>query len=283
MQARRAAGPALALLVLDGLAAASPARAGNNYITTFTKTDNIFTNLNQQFPNTGAGVPGSGVGVPNATFLFNPATYTSSNAVAGANQTTNGVSFLLASDAAGHDFTEIGDTPLTVATNLSGVTSVSALTNSYNNATETVTFTGSSGASETFAGVQLHDFNGQGGPINNSASVNGSAVPNFFDQTAFQVNDVGAGGSGNSSNGDFSTYGLDEQTFVLSSAFAGQSLQSITFMNNGGGTPLLLGVTASTPASAAPEPSQAAGLALTALGLGGLLLRARRRKAAPTP
>lgn len=35
--------------------------------------------------------------------------------------------------------------------------------------------------------------------------------------------------------------------------------------------------------SAAPEPSQVAGLAFTALGLGGLLLRARRRKAAPTP
>ncbi len=266
----------LASLTLLGLAAVSPAQAQNTFVTNFTKTDNIFTNLNQQYPTTGTGVPGSGVGVPNASFLFDPATYTSPNAVAGANQTTNGVSFLLTSDSAGRDFSEVGGTPLTVTTNLFGVTSVSTLMNSYFNATENVTFTGSGGATETFSAVQLHDFNVQGGPINNSFTFNGSATPNLFDQTAFQVNDQGAGGSGNSATGDFATYGLDEQTFVLSSAFAGQTLQSITFANNGGGTPLLLGITASSPV---PEASTTVSLGLLlAFGLGGVVL-ARKKSA----
>lgn len=284
MQTRRAAGSALAFFVLGGLAAAPSAHAGNNPITNFTKTDNIFTNLNQQYPNTGAGVPGSGVGIPNQTFLFNPATYTSTNAVAGANKTTNGVTFLLASNASGKDFAEIGSTPLAIATNLFGVTSVSTLTNSYFNPTESITFAGSGGALETFSGVQLHDFNGQGAPINNSFTVNGSATPNLFDQTAFQVNDVGAGGSGNSSNGSFGTYGLDEQTFVLTSAFAGQTLQSITITNSGGGTPILLGVTATTAGAPVPEASTAVSFGLLlALGLGGLVVAAKRRKISGEP
>ena len=276
MSASRPAIFTLASLTLIGLATVSPAQAQNTFVTNFAKTNNIFTNLNQQYPSTGTGVPGSGVGVPNASFRFNPATYTSPNAVAGANKTTNGVSFLLISDSAGRDFSEIGGTPLTVATNLFGITSVSTLMNSYFNASENVTFTGSGGATETFSGVQLHDFNGQGGPINNSFAVNGSATPNLFDQTAFQVVDTGAGGSGNSSNGAFGTYGLDEQTFVLSSAFAGQTLQSITFANNGGGTPLLLGITASSPV---PEASTTVSFGLLlALGLGGVVL-ARKKSA----
>ncbi len=276
MYASRPAILALASLTLLGLAAVSPAQAQNTFVTNFTKTNNIFTNLNQQYPTTGKGVPGSGAGVPNASFLFNPATYTSPNVVAGANQTTNGVSFLLTSDSIGRDFAEIGSTPLTVATNLFGITSVSTLTNSYFNASENVTFTGSGGATETFSGVQLHDFNGQGGPINNSFAVNGSVTPNLFDQTVFQVNDQGAGGSGNSATGDFATYGLNEQTFVLSPAFANQTLQSITFANNGGGTPLLLGVTASSPV---PEVSTTVSLGLLlALGLGSVAV-ARKKSA----
>lgn len=154
----------LATLALVSLAAAPAAHAGDTQITNFSKTNNIFTNLNQQFPNTGAGVPGSTTGVANASFLFNPATYTSLNAVAGANQTTNGTTFLISSDASGRDFSEIGGTPLTISTNLFGVTSVHTLTNSYFNAQETITFTGSGGASETFSGVQLHDFNARAVP-----------------------------------------------------------------------------------------------------------------------
>ncbi len=279
MSTSRPAILALASLTLFGLAAVSPAQAQNSYITNFAKTDNIFTNLNQQYPTTGPGVPGSGMGVPNASFLFNPATYTSPNAVSGANKTTNGVSFLLTSDASGRDFAEIGGTPLTVTTNLFGVTSISTLTNSFFNANENVTFTGSGGATQTFTAVQLHDFNGQGAPINNSFAFNGSATPNFFDQTAFQVVDTGAGGSGNSSNGAFGTYGLDEQTFLLSSVFASQTLQSITFTNNGGGTPLLLGITA-TPGGIPPVPEASTtvslGLLLALAGMAAVIRRKRQ-------
>lgn len=283
MSASRPAILALASLTLLGLAAVSPVQAQNTFVTNFAKTDNIFTNLNQQFPTTGSGVPGSGIGVLNASFLFNPATYTSPNAVSGANKTTNGVSFLLTSDVSGRDFAEIGGTPLTVATNLFGVTSVSTLTNSYFNANENVTFLGSGGATETFTAVQLHDFNGQGGPINNSFTFNGSTTPNLFDQTAFQVVDTGAGGSGNSSNGAFGTYGLNEQTFLLSPVFASQTLQSITFTNNGGGTPLLLGITATTNSAPPPVPE-----ASTTVSLGLLLMLAGmaavvRRKRGPKP
>lgn len=276
MQTSLAAGSALALFVLGSLAAAPSAQAGGNRITNyeitgFSKNANIFTNLNKQFPNTGASTP-------NALFLFDPATYTSANAVSGANQTTNGVKFLITSDTNGADFAQIS-TSLTIASDVSGVTSVTTLTNSYHDAQETIMFTGSGGATETFSNVQLHDFNAQGGPINNSFTVNGSATPNLFDQTAFQVNDQGAGGTGNSGTGDFSTYGINEQTFDLTPAFAGQTLQSITITNDGGGTPILLGVTAIT-AAPVPEASSVVSLGLLlTLGLGGLIVARRKQTA----
>ncbi len=71
------------------------------------------------------------------------------------------------------------------------------------------------------------------------------------------------------------------RNFVLSTDARGLLTVAFDLANTGGATataPVTL--TVSSP-SAAPEPSQVAGLALTALGLGGLLLRARRRKAAP--
>ena len=257
------------------------------YLPGFNKTNNIYTALNQQFPTTGTGTPGSGTGTPNAQFLFDPATYTSPNAVAGANRTTNGVIFQLASDSAGHDFAEVGGTSsVSVACNIFGATSVSALLNSYSYSNVNVTFTGSGGASETFGSVGLYDFNAQGGPINNSYNFNGSAAPNLLVQTAFQVNDQGGGGSGNSSTGDFATYGLDEYTFTLDPAFADQTLQSITFQNNNtSNSTLVFGVTATSPSVSNPVPEASTTVSLgllLALGALGCGVRARR-KAAQAP
>jgi hypothetical protein len=276
---------------LIGLAALAmtPAYAQTNYaITDFNKTDNIFTNLNQQFPHTdpGTGVPGSTVGAPNQTFVFDPSTYTSANAVAGANQTTNGVTFTLASDAAGHDFTEVqnltGGT-LTVPVNIPQATSVHFLAASYFNPSADFTFTASGGVSETFSAVGLHDFNAQGGPRNQSFAFNGSATPNVLDQTAFQVTDTGAGGSGNSTNGDFATYGLEEYSFQLDPAFAGQTLDLISVTADGS-NPLILGITAtsgSVSPTATPEPSSIALFASSACaGLAFLRRRQKARKAA---
>ncbi len=263
----------LATLAVTVLTAAQPAHAQSFTPVPFAKTDNIYTNLNQQYPHSGTGTPGSGVGTANQTFRFNPATYTSPNAVAGANKTTNGATFTIASDAAGHDFAEIGNgSSLVVPTSLAGVSQVSILVNGYNNPGATFTFAASGGATETFSSIQLHDFNGQGTPRNDRFTINGTS-PDFLDQTAFQVIDVGAGGSGNSSNGAFGTYGIDEDTFILSSAFVSQTLQSITITAQGD-TPIVLGISALTPA---PEPSQLSALAIGLLGLGTLAVRAKRR------
>src|SRR5581483_7815048 len=73
-----------------------------------------------------------------------------------------------------------------------------------------------------------------------------------FDQTVFQVQDIGGGGSGNSSNGAFNTYGLVEQSFILGPQFAGQTLTSMTITANGS-APLLFGVTVA--GGAAPASS----------------------------
>lgn len=275
--------PMLSLLTVS--AGGVSAHAQTNYpITNFTKTNNIFPNLNQQYPHTdpGTAIPGSGVGAPNQTFVFDPATYTSPNAVAGANQTTNGVTFTLTSDPAGHDFTEINNLvsgTLTIPVSIADATSVHFLINSYFNPSANFTFTATGGVSETFSGVQLHDFNAQGSPRNDSLTFNGNPTPNLLDQTTFQVVDVGAGGTGNSTNGSFATYGLDEDSFLLDSSFVGQTLQSITITANGS-NPILLGVTVTgvTPAAATPEPGSMA--LLIGLGLSGAGCLVRRRKSA---
>jgi hypothetical protein len=101
--------------------AATPAGPALVFITDFTKTNNVFTDLNQQFPNTGPGTPGSGVGVPNAAFYFDPATYTSGNAVANSDLAPSGITFLLTSDPNGRDYSEIPlTTPLVVPLNVTG-------------------------------------------------------------------------------------------------------------------------------------------------------------------
>lgn len=121
----------LATLAVLGLAATQPARAQSYTPIPFAKTDNIYTNLNQQYPHSGTGTPGTGIGAPNQTSLFNPATYTSPNAVAGANQTTNGATFTIASGANGHDFVEVSGTALIVPTSIANVSQVSILVNSF--------------------------------------------------------------------------------------------------------------------------------------------------------
>ena len=241
-----------------------------DFVTSFNKVNNIYTNLNQQFPNTGSGTPGTQVGTPNATFFFDPATYTSPNAAAGANRTTNGTTFLLSSDTSGHDFTEIGSdgvaSTLTIPIDLANVTSFHTLMAAYNGGSANVTFLGSGGAAETFS-ITLPDFY-TGANINQSSAVNGSATNNLFDQTVFQVNDVGAGGTGNSATGGNGTYDLTEQSYVLSGAFANQTLTSVTITQTGG-TPLLLGMTADVP-----EPSTWAAM-LVGMGLLACVLRRR--------
>jgi hypothetical protein len=271
------------VLCIVGSGALTAAGQVPYYVTDFTKTNDIYTNLNEQFPNTGPGVPGSGVGTPNSSFVFNPQTYTSANSVAGANQTTNGIVFDLTSNATGQDFTEIsnlGGGILTIPVSVPNPLDAYFLVNGYNNPSATFTFTGSGGATETFSSVQLHDFNAQPAPRNYSLEYNGSLTPNFFDQTSFQVFDQGAGGSGNSTTGDTATYGIDEDTFVLSSAFAGQTLDSISITSLGS-NPLLLGltITGQSPSvsNGTPEPGS---LALFAAGLplAAILVRRARYK-----
>ena len=270
---------AAGLGILAG-AAQAPA-ATLTYETNFTKTDNIYTNLNQQFPNTGPGVPGSAAGTPNASFLYNPYTFSPGTDLAG----NNGISFNLASDAAGRDFTEFGSAgfglpgSVTVPIGASGLSSVAALVSAYNGTTINAIFTGIDGTTQTFSNISVPDFNG-GGTVNSCAGGVGTLTAPC-EQTAFQVTDVGGGGSGNSSNGAFNTYDLVELNFSLDSALASEALASVTF-SDGGYEGLLLGVTAVSAGSSGggggmgvPEPASFAPLAAGLLGLGLL-----RRKTA---
>ena len=255
--------PAIAAAAL--LAAVAPAQAVQNYATTFAKTDNIYTNLNQQFPVTGTGVPGSGVGTPNASYLFSPPPTGSGNLM---NDVNNGINFLLTSDAAGHDFSEVQNgSSLTLPIALGNATAVYLLAGAYNTTLINVTLTGTGGATQTFNGIYLPDFNG--GTTNTVAG-------GVADQTVFQVLDVGAGGSGNSSNEAYNYYGLTEVGLTLGAQFAGQTLTSATITSSGS-TALILGATvvAPAPVGGVPEPAT---WAMLLAGFGGVGVAARARR-----
>ena len=255
-------------LLLGALAVVPSARAQTQVdLTNFTKNGNIYTNLNQQFPNTGAGVPGSNIGVPNATYLFDPSNYTSPGYVAGSDLPANGIDFLLTSNATGQDVDAIdGGTTLVVPVNLAGTTAVYILGAAFNGQTVNVTFTGSAGDTQTFNNIYLPDFNG------GNASGFG---PGVSDQTVLEVNDVGAGGSGNSATGDYNRYDLTELGFAINPTLQNETLTSLAITSNGY-EPLVLGVTAVTNAAAAvPEPGSMLLLGSALAGLAACYRRSR--------
>ena len=266
------------------------AHAGSiTYLTTFNKTDNIYTNLNQEFPNTGPGVPGSGTGVPNATFLFDPATFNPAGLVAGSNLANNGIDFMLASNSTGQDFAESDfsttNAPLTITSNVAGVTAAYLLTAAYFGVNFDVTFNGTGGATETF----VVDSSLGGAPdfchpdlINAATAQNGSLTNNVFDQTVLQVSDNTDGcGTGNTGLGGATvTNSLYEQTFLLNSSFAGQNLLSTVIQNttpfNRGFDLLVFGETVAGASSSPSAPEPATGF--LALGAFALAIVARRRR-----
>jgi PEP-CTERM motif len=263
---------AAAALALTGVMSTAAHAGSVIYVTDFAKNDNIYTNLNQAFPNTGPGVPGSGQGTANASYLWTPPATGAGSLL---NDVNNGINFNLTSDASGHDFTDLGGT-LNIATSVNDATTVYLLLGAYFGVNDSVTFTGSGGATQTFTNVSIPDFNG--GSINVTS-------PTFSDQTVFQVHDVGAGGTGNSSNGDYNYYDLTEATFVLGSQFAGQTLTSTTIVSSGYET-LVLGETVAssdtvgTPGGV-PEPASWAMMLVGFGGLGGVLRRRRQAAVAP--
>ena len=97
-----------------------------------------------------------------------------------------------------------------------------------------------------------------------SNTINGTTTRN-----AFTVTGQGAAGTGNVATGAYGTYVIDEQQFVLSSAFATQTLQQITYTYTGtSGTAILEGLSVLT---AVPEPPSVillgAGLAVASTSL----------------
>ena len=134
------------------------------------------------------------------------------------------------------------------------------------------TFAGSGGYCRTFANIALPDFSG--GTIN---SVSGDVS----DQTVFGVRGVGAGGTGNSSNGAVGFYSLTEVGFALGDLGA-RTLTSATITGNGYET-LILGATAVSPSAgpAVPEPATWAML-MIGFGAAGTALRRRRGRDAAT-
>jgi hypothetical protein len=115
----------------------------------------------------------------------------------------------------------------------------------------------------TFDDVYLPDFNG--------GSIDSCGV-NICSQTVYKVTDVGGGGTGNSTTGDFNTYDLTEVAFYFPSAV---NITSATLDPNGYET-LLFGVTTASQSSAVPEPATWAMMLLGFAGFGLLGYRASR-------
>ncbi|WP_375397803.1 PEPxxWA-CTERM sorting domain-containing protein [uncultured Sphingomonas sp.] len=258
------------------LVAAPAAAQTQTYITNFAKTSNIYTALNQQYPNTGPGTPGDRTGTPNATNLFTPQATGQGNPD-NLNYANNGISYLLASDAQGHDFAEVGTasfglTSLIVPINVVDVTNFYLLAAAYNGTTFNITFNGTGGFAQTFSNIALPDFNG--GAIN---TVGGGVS----DQTVFRVYGVGGGGTGNSSNGAVNYYSLTQVGFDFGNTLAGRTLTSATITGNGYET-LIFGATAVSPQAvtpgAVPEPATWA-MMIAGFGLVGGAMRTRRREA----
>jgi hypothetical protein len=207
----------LAAGIVVGVIAAAEAASVTTHLA-FTFTHDIQTNLIKEFP-TGKFAP---AGTWKASFSIPKAN---------PNSTRNP-----------YNFYDAGQT-LTISTSIYGVTSVYTLMNAYSppdGATiATVTFTGSAGATKSFAlvaGTNIRDFY-QGEYAN---SINGTTTRN-----AFMVQDVqDAGGTGNVNTGAVGTYVVDEQQFKLPAAFHSQTLTQITITPSGSGTPILLGATA---------------------------------------
>ena len=158
-------------LALGGIAGAAPV-----YLTNFPKTANLANNLNQQYPNTGFTAGGSATGNPNVSVLYDPATYTSPNIVPAGNFVTNGITFTIASDALGHDYSELVGTSVTVPVNAVGVSSLHLLLGAYFGVNASVTLTGAAGGSQTFAPFFVPDFNG-GGPAIPPPTADSSSNP----------------------------------------------------------------------------------------------------------
>ena len=243
---------------------AGRAQATQIDLTDFAKNRNIFTDLNQQFPHTdnGSGTPGSDVGTPNASFLYTPSTYTSANFQSGSNRTTNGVSFDLVSDAAGQDYAALGGSEV-IAVGASGVQSISILGSAYFGQSASFVVTGADGTTQTFSNDYFPDFNGGVG----TTPLNDTTTDGATRQTTLIVQDVGAGGSGNSSNGAFNNYNLTEFSLPLNAALQAESITSVTIIPDGS-TVLILGATAVTSGiPPIPEPSSALLLLPSALAV----------------
>lgn len=200
---------------------APPADSQYTYVTDFSKSNNIQNALISQFP--------SGV-------------FTAANALA--------TPFDITTNNHGNNFYDgfTHGSTLTINVAIPDATNVYTLINAYapQNGFEiaTVEFVGSNGATETFDlvnGTNVRDFY-QGGFAN---SINGTTTENAFTVT----NTVGGAATGNSSDGEFGTYNIDEQNFMLSGAFASQTLTKIIitdlgFQAGGSDVPIVLGVTA---------------------------------------
>lgn len=124
-----------------------------------------------------------------------------------------------------------------------------------------------SGAAFTLNAIDL-------GPLNGNSAGTTNDGPILFTGTRADGTTVTATETTTDPNGQF-------QTFTFSGF---DNLTSLTFTSTDGPTSSQFdNVVLDQPAapSAAPEPSQVAALGFTALGLGGLLLRARKRHVAP--
>lgn len=219
---------------------------------TFTTNGNIQSDLISTFP-TGSYTPSNNsFGVPFSI----PSTGNNFNAISGSGS------------------------QLTITTSVSDVTNVFTLMNAYspqsNDQIASIEFIATGGVSETFdliAGTNIRDFY-QGAFAN---SINGTTTQNAFSCSA-PSECLGGGNSGNVDTGEYGTYNIDEQDFVLDSDFATQTLTEIIITNTSteGGTPILLGITAADITST-PLPG-ALSLFLGGLGLFGMLAWPGKRR-----